>query len=237
MASVTDIRPIEILPREARPGLAAPTTGRVADWSAYFETIYRDASGDAGAVPWADGGPNPALVSWLNSEAPGLIRPGATVAVVGCGLGDDVRELADRGYDVVGFDCSPAAISWARRRHTVVAERLVVADLFALPGSLARRHDLVVEINTLQALDPSLRPAAAAGVASLARPRGAVLVICRGREAGEALPPEPPFPLSYGELESLMAGNGLAPMGAIDAFTDDECPPNRRLRAVFRRAP
>ncbi len=235
MASVTDIRPIEILPREPRSRVAAPTSGRAEDWSAFFESVYQEASGDAGAVPWANAAPNPALVSWLNSEAPGLIRPGATVAVVGCGLGDDVRELADRGYDVVGFDCSPTAISWARRRHTVIADRLLLADLFALPSTLARRHDLVVEINTLQAIDPSLRPPAAAGVVSLARPRGAVLVVCRAREEHDALPPEPPFPLTLGELETLMAENGLAPMGPADSFVDDECPPIRRLRAVFRR--
>jgi SAM-dependent methyltransferase len=235
VAYATETRPIQIAsrPRAAAP---APRGGATADWVAHFERIYRDASGDAGAVPWADGEPNPSLVAWLNAEAPGLVRPGATVAVVGCGLGDDVRELADRGYDVVGFDCSPTAIAWARRRHTSVADRLMVADLFSLPTSLLRRHDLVVEIHTLQAIDPCIRPAAAAGVAALARPRGSVLVIGRGRDEGDPLPDDPPYPLTCSELERLMSDQGLAPTRPLDAFVDDEDPPSLRIRGVFRRS-
>ena len=36
------------------------------------------------------------------------------MAVPGCGRGHDARFLAARGYDVVGFDFSPAAITAAR---------------------------------------------------------------------------------------------------------------------------
>jgi hypothetical protein len=234
MVTATDMRVIEVLPR----GIDVPRPRSVApkDWSSYFEDIYRAAEGDAAAVPWADGHPNSALVAWLNAEAPGILRPGATVAVVGCGLGDDVQELSDRGYDVVGFDCSPTAIAWARRRHCAVADRLLVADLFELPPSLLRRHDLVVEVHTLQAIDPGLRERAAGAIVSLARPRGAVLTICRAREEGEALGEEPPFPLTPSELEGVMDSKGFAPARALDIFSDDEDPPKLRLRGLFRRA-
>lgn len=235
MANATESRPIEVLPRHERTAPIAPRSAAAPEWTAFFETIYREASGDAALVPWADGEPNPALVAWLNSEAPGLIRPGATVAVVGCGLGDDVRELADRGYDVVGFDCSPTAVAWARRRHTAIADRLLIADLFNLAPALRRRHDLVVEINTLQALGPALRPDACAGIVALARPRGSVLAVCRARDDGEALPENPPYPLTGAELEGLMAAQGLSPMRPLETFTDSETPPVRRLRGVFRR--
>jgi SAM-dependent methyltransferase len=235
VAYVTETRPIHIT---ARPRVLprAPHGTSTSDWVAHFEQVYREAAGDASAVPWAHEGSNPALVAWLNAEAPGLIRPGATVAVVGCGLGDDVRELADRGYDVVGFDCSPTAIAWARRRHTAVADRLMVADLLNLPTTLLRRHDLVVEINTLQSLDPSMRSAAAAGIVSLARPRGSVLTICRAREEGDPLPDEPPYPLTACELERLMGASGFAPSRGLDVYFDDETPPCLRVRGVFRRS-
>ena len=59
----------------------------------WHDQIYRDASGQMSKVPWADGRPNPALVSWLNAEAAGRVRPGSRAVVIGCGLGDDVVEL------------------------------------------------------------------------------------------------------------------------------------------------
>src|SRR5690349_11117782 len=82
----------------------------------WHEEVYRAAAGDMAKVPWADARPSPALVSWLNSEAPGRVRPGSRACVIGCGLGDDVAELTNRGYDAFGFDVSPTAIEWARKR-------------------------------------------------------------------------------------------------------------------------
>jgi hypothetical protein len=236
MATVTTgAGTIEVRPRAIRPEVAAPRSTRQDEWRSYFERVYATAAGDAAAVPWSDGDANPALVAWLNAEAPGLIRPGATVAVVGCGLGDDVRELSDRGYDAMGFDCSPTAVDWARRRHPDIADRLHIADLLSLPGHMLRRHDLVVEINTIQSLPPELRQSAGAGVVALARPRGIVLAICRGREEGEALE-GPPFALTVRELVEAMAAQGLSPLREVDEFLDGEEPPKRRLRGMFRRA-
>jgi SAM-dependent methyltransferase len=207
-------------------------------WSSYFEGLYRVAAGDSAHIPWADEVPSPALVAWLNREAPSLIRPGASISVVGCGLGEDVQELADRGYDVLAFDVSPSAVQWARRRHPAVAERFMVADLFAIPTGLLRRADLVVEINTIQSVHPGLRQRAAGAIASLARPRGSVLVICRGRDESEDLSTVdgPPFALSPRELSEIFGAQGMAPTREIDDFIDEEDPPQRRLRAAFRRA-
>ena len=204
-------------------------------WSRWFEDLYHDAAGDLSRIPWGDGRPSPSLQAWLNTEAPSLVRPGATACIVGCGLGDDVQELAARGYDVLGFDVSPSAVQWARTRHPDIADRFVVADLFSLPGSLPRRWDLVVEISTLQALHPDLRATAAAGIASLARPRGMVLTICRGRDEDQPLPDAPPFALTPRELTDLFAPHALIPTRSIDDYQDDEAPPVRRLRCAFKR--
>ena len=70
-----------------------------------FEAIYRDSDGDPARIPWAHAKPCPWLVSWLNAEAPSLVRAGARTAVVGCGLGNDAALLAERGYEVF---CSAA---------------------------------------------------------------------------------------------------------------------------------
>lgn len=238
MATLIRNRPLELGVDSAAIGAApVPASADPTAWVRYFEEIYRRADGDTGHVPWADTHANPALVAWLNGEAPSVVRPGAAVTVVGCGLGHDVVELAGRGYDVLGFDVSPTAIDWAKRLHPEAADRFVVADLFNLPGSLARRADLVVEVCTLQALHPSMREHAAQAIASLARPRGCVLTVCRGRDEGELLESftAPPYPLTSAELCGLMEAQGWYPTRPVDDFMDDETPPKRRLRAAFRR--
>ncbi|MEX2218340.1 MAG: methyltransferase domain-containing protein [Phycisphaerales bacterium] len=239
----TAIRPVEVRAPEARsvPPAPAGADGRI--WAEWFDRLYTEAAGDPARVPWADGAPSPALVAWLNSEAPAMIRPGATAVVVGCGLGDDVRELADRGYDATGFDVSPAAVDWARRQHPDLAERFLVADVTALSANLRRRADLVVEVSTIQAVHPALRQAVTGGIAALARPRGVVLAICRGRDEHEPLDrvEGPPFALTAHELVALFEHEGFAPVGGRqpDDFTEDGEPPKggcRRLRAALRRA-
>lgn len=205
----------------------------------HFDAVYREASGQRERIPWHHDRANPAMVEWLNTDAPGLIRPGAAVAVVACGLGSDVAHLAERGYEVVGFDVSPTAIDWAKGLHPELSDRLVCADLLELPARLRRRFDLVVEIHTIQALHPSLREPAIAGVSGLARPRGVVLVICHAR--AETMPIErvegPPYPLNRPELLGLMESQGFHPMREIDDFVDDGPAARRRFRGMFRREP
>lgn len=209
-----------------------------AEVGASFEGVYREAAGEMSRVRWADGRPNPLLVSWLNAEAPGLVRPGCRTVVVGCGLGDDVVELTDRGYDVTGFDIAPTAVEWARRRFPAHASDFVTADLLDLPSRLRRRFDLVVEIYTLQSLDPALREDAARAVAGLSCPRGTVLTIARARDESEPLEDAvgPPWPLTTHELTALMDGAGLRPLKPVERRPDSETPPVMRLRGVFVHA-
>ena len=95
------------------------------------DAIYRRADGALELVPWANEGPHPAFLAWLNAEAPCLVRPGCRVAVVGCGLGDDAIELINRGFDVTAFDHDPLA----RAREGLarsVAPAIVVRQLFKM---------------------------------------------------------------------------------------------------------
>lgn len=203
--------------------------------AAHFESVYRSAAGDASRIPWADRCATPALVSWLNAEAAGRVRPGARAVVVGCGLGDDVAELLCRGYDAVGFDVSPTAVEWARRRFPDAASNFLVADLLAPPSRFRHRFDLVIEAHTLQAVDPALREPMAAGVAQLACPRGLILTIARGRDESDLLEHihSPPYPFTAAELTGLFEPHGWRPVRAPDDFMDGEDPPQRRLRVAF----
>lgn len=59
-----------------------------------FEEVYADDGGDLGAVPWATLAAHPVLVAWLDHQAQVSER---RALAVGCGLGDDAEELANRG--------------------------------------------------------------------------------------------------------------------------------------------
>jgi 2-polyprenyl-3-methyl-5-hydroxy-6-metoxy-1,4-benzoquinol methylase len=201
-----------------------------------FEAIYADAQGDASRIPWADQRPNPALVNWLNAVAPSLIRSGARVVCVGCGLGDDARELMRRGYDVSAFDCSRTAVEWAKRLDPANARCYQQADLLNPPLKWKRRFDLVVEVNTIQSLPPEMHSATVRAIAELMSPHGRLLVICRGADEPGHLEDGPPWALTREELLEAATTAGLMVDGQLAVFTDDEDPPVQRMRALFRRA-
>lgn len=204
-----------------------------AEWC---EGVYCTAAGDPDRVPWCRCGPDELLLKWLGSDAPRLVRPGCRAVVVGCGLGDDVAELAARGFDVIGFDVSSSAVRWAARRFPSHASRFLVSDLLDLPLRMIGRFDLVVEICTLQSMPPELRTTAASSLALLAAPRGVVLAISCGRHAEEQGPQEgPPWPLSADELESLMAGAGLASMRPVAEIPCADDPDHVRVMGAFVR--
>jgi SAM-dependent methyltransferase len=200
-----------------------------------FESIYADARGNAALVPWAHQRPNPALVNWLNAVAPSLVRCGARVCVVGCGLGDDARELIRRGYEVTAFDCSATAVQWAKRLDPANASSYAAADLFVAPPRWRHRFDLVVEINTIQSLPPTMHEEAVKAIAGLVSPHGHVLVICRASGEAVSIDDGPPWPLTMEELLSVTSAAGLVPADPISSFEDDEDPPVPRMRGLFRR--
>ena len=195
-----------------------------------YDATYQAAARDADKVPWAEGRPKPLLADWL--EAADVRGDGRRALVVGSGLGDDAEALAARGFTVTAFDLSPTAIAWTHERFPDSAVSYHVADLFDLPADWQGAFDLVVEIYTFQSLPPTIRPEAMDRVAALVAPGGELLVICRGREEHEPAP-GPPYPLSRAELRRLESG-GLAEREAVDRL-DDETPPVRRFRLLYRR--
>lgn len=200
----------------------------------YFESIYKEAQSDVAQIPWADQRPKPALVNWLNAVAPSIIRCGARVVVVGCGLGDDAREIIRRGYDVTAFDCSTTAVNWAKRLDPDNARCYCAADLFNPPLKWKHRFDLVVEINTIQSLSPDRHERALKAIADLMSPHGYLLVICRCADEPVSLEDGPPWAMTREELLTIAEQAGLKP-AEVSVFMDDEDPPVQRLRGLFKR--
>jgi 2-polyprenyl-3-methyl-5-hydroxy-6-metoxy-1,4-benzoquinol methylase len=196
----------------------------------WFEVLYREGQRGQSVIPWGDRGPNANLVAFW--AARGWNSSGQTALVVGCGLGDDAEQIAAWGFPTTAFDVSETAIVMAKERfpHSPVAYGAV--DLFHSPAEWRRKFDFVFESNTLQALPRTVRGDAVAKVAEFVAPRGALLVIARGREESE---PEGqlPWPLTREELAAFLNA-GLAEESFED-FPDPYPPHTRRFRAFYRR--
>lgn len=199
--------------------------------TAWFEPLYASAEGDTSKIPWADERPNPWLIEWLDQQRPSTT--GETALVVGCGLGDDAEELSRRGFDVTGFDVSPTAVDWARRRFPGSDVTYRNADLFALPPTMEGEFDFVFEAYTLQALPVAVRGDAIAAVATLVAPGGSLLVVSRGREETDEVQ-GPPWPLSRQELRGFNVA-GLLESSFDDFLDTTRDVPIRRFRVHYLR--
>jgi SAM-dependent methyltransferase len=201
------------------------------DATGWFEELYQRASGSWDRVPWADLVANPFLVEWLDAAA--ADGGGQRCLVVGCGLGDDAEALSAAGYDVVAFDIAQTAIDACGSRWTGSRVAYRAADVLAPPPEWIGHFDLVFESYTLQVLPPPARAGATAVLASLVAPGGRLLVLCRARDRDEA-EGQLTWPLTREELDAF-AAHGLDEV-SCESFLDDESPPVRRFRALYRRS-
>lgn len=213
-------------PREKVQNLADQFSAK-GDPIGWFEALYSSADGDAGAIPWADLKPNPNLISWLDGNSP----PKGRALTIGCGLGDDAEELARRGWKVSAFDVSASAIEWCRKRFANSQVDYRVADLLNPPGEWSRSFDFVFEAYTLQVLPEDFHHAAMHRMSRFLAPGGQLLIICRGREAGE-VNRKYATPLLKEELAALAAAANLK-QRKFEDFLDSEDPPVRRFRIVY----
>lgn len=197
---------------------------------AWFEKLYKTASGDAAAIPWADLNVNPNLGSWLKTQSAAKVSQRALV--VGCGLGDDSEAVAELGFEVTAFDISPTCIEWCRERFPNSRTKYEVGDVFELPEHWRSSFDLVLEIYTLQVLPPDLRLRAMDRIAECVAPQGTLLVITRGRDPLDD-PGKMPWPLVRSELARFVE-QGLREVRFED-YVEEEDPPVRRFRAEYIR--
>jgi SAM-dependent methyltransferase len=196
------------------------------DPTAMFERMYEAAADGQDRLPWDRGGPHPLLESWARD----LDGAGRRALVVGSGLGTDAEFIAERGFDVVGFDVSPTAVEMARRRFADSVVDYVVADLLDLPGEWRKAFDLVVESLTVQSMPIAYHARASTNVARTVAEGGTLLVIATARDERDGIPDGPPWPLTRAEIEAF-AVDGLEPV-QIEDIREPGVP--ARWRAVFR---
>jgi len=159
--------------------------------TAFFNTVYDRADGDAAMVPWADMRAKQKLSDWLQQNQ----GNGKSAIDVACGLGDNAEALAACGYKTTAFDLSNDAIKWAQQRFANSAVSYQSADLLNLPPQWQSGFDLVHECYTLQALPPQMIAPVTNAIASLVRPGGTLLVYTR-MTTQNAHVSGPPWPLT-----------------------------------------
>jgi SAM-dependent methyltransferase len=161
----------------------------------FWEDLYA-----RGGDGWEMGRPAPPLVDFIETTPP----PRGRVAVPGCGRGHDARFLARHGYDVTGFDFSPAAVAAASKlaRAEALAVRFEQRDVFGLPADSMHAFDGVWEYTCYCAIDPRRRDAYVETLARILRPGGWLLACffpLRTVAAG------PPFPVARAEITRRLA--------------------------------
>jgi methyl halide transferase len=161
----------------------------------FWEGLY--ASGGDG---WELGGPALPLVDFVQATPP----PRGRVAVPGCGRGHDARFLAAHGYEVTGFDFSPAALTAARAlaRREGVAVTFEPNDIFTLARSHPNAFDGVWEYTCLCAIDPARRREYLGVLRAIVRSGGWLLACIFPLRAQT---PGPPFKVSQAEVRRLLA--------------------------------
>ena len=151
--------------------------------------VYDELVVDPCHSSWADY----LVTSWSDDEVHSVVD-------LCCGSGLMTRELADRGYDVVGLDASAAMLARARDRLGPDAplHRAVLPDLSCLPAD--RRFDAVV--STLDGLNyltlPDLRQTLV-GLADHLRPGGWLVFDVHAEGAVALLEQHPVITGTFGE--------------------------------------
>ena len=107
------------------------------------------------------------------------LGPGARVLDVGCGSGDLLAHLAQRGFATAGIDPAPGMVALARDR--VPAADIRSGDAEDLPWT-ADVFDLVTAVNALQFADDTDHALATARTGDGSGGRG------RGRQLGRECP-------------------------------------------------
>ncbi len=145
-------------------------------------------------IPWDQGGVPPELVQMVADAD----RPLRTL-IPGCGLGHEVRHLAQAGWPVTAIDFSAAAVAAAQSGLNELAEHVRQADYFTYQPPL--QVELIYERAFLCALPRARWPDVIARAAALLAP-GALLV---GYYFYDAAPKGPPFGADRATLNALMA--------------------------------
>lgn len=163
----------------------------------FWEGRYQE-----GTARWNLGQPAPPFVSLLNSaDAP---QPGR-IAVLGAGHGHDALLFAEHGFEVVGFDFAPSAITaaTAAAQSRGLSAQFLQRDIFALPEEFSHDFDYVLEHTCYCAILPEQRAEYVQVVRSILRPEGELI----GLFWAHSRPGGPPFGTTPDELLQRFSTN------------------------------
>jgi len=120
-----------------------------------------------GRPRWDAAEPRPELTALVAGRPPGRVLD------LGCGTGSDALWLAGQGWEAVGVDFVPDAISAAEKRvaESAAAPRFVVGDVTRLRDvGVEGPFDLLLDSGCYHGVPAGRRSAYAAEVAAVARP-------------------------------------------------------------------
>ncbi len=138
--------------------------------SQYWEQRYQEKT-----TRWDLGKASPPLVRLLNS--PELTLKRGRIAVLGCGRGYDAMLFADRGFDTIGFDFAPLAITEAitLAQTTSNSAQFLQRDIFNLADEFSSYFDYVIEHTCFCAIEPKQRPNYVQIVQQILQPHGELI--------------------------------------------------------------
>ena len=162
-----------------------------------------------GQTPWDLRAPTPPLEALLRGGATRFgVRPGARVAVPGCGRGHDLRVFVAHECAVTGFDVVPAAVEEARALLALnrVDAEVLCRDVLGLLPEFAAAFDVVYDYTCYCALPVHLREAYGEVVAGLLRPGGVFLHLAFPMRADVAgSPGRPPYLIAPADVRRSFA--------------------------------
>lgn len=165
-----------------------------------------------GEVFWDRGAPSPPLAHYLERHP---VQGRALVP--GCGHGHEVALAVQHGLDATGLDIAPTGVAAARALYPLLADRIIVGDVFNPATELRGGFDVVLEHTCMSGLHPSLRASYRRGIDLTLRPGGLLIgvwFINPDLDPGEE---GPPFPFSVIALTALFA-DGYA---IVDDYVPD----------------